>query len=122
MSQNKYDRQLRLWGPIGQKLLSSSKIALLNADAAGTEALKNLVLPGIGEFVIIDSASVSPEDLSTNFFLTEKELGCNRGEAAAKYLLDLNADVVGSSISTNPLELGIDLHNPIAHWCLIVHV
>lgn len=44
---NKYDRQLRLWGPSGQKALMEADILLVNAGATGTETLKNLVLPGM---------------------------------------------------------------------------
>ncbi|CAN0418964.1 unnamed protein product, partial [Ectocarpus sp. 13 AM-2016] len=43
---NKYDRQLRLWGGSGQKALMEANILLVNAGATGTETLKNLVLPG----------------------------------------------------------------------------
>lgn len=43
---NKYDRQLRLWGSGGQKALMEANILLVNAGATGTETLKNLVLPG----------------------------------------------------------------------------
>ncbi len=43
---DKYDRQLRLWGERGQRLLESAKVVLLGASAVGTETLKNLVLPG----------------------------------------------------------------------------
>lgn len=43
---NKYDRQLRLWGSAGQKALMEANILLVNAGATGTETLKNLVLPG----------------------------------------------------------------------------
>jgi NEDD8-activating enzyme E1 regulatory subunit len=33
---NKYDRQLRLWGSEGQKKLAYSKILLVNPSPAGT--------------------------------------------------------------------------------------
>jgi amyloid beta precursor protein binding protein 1 len=50
----RYDRQLRLWGSGGQARLGASSICLLGASAAGAEALKNLVLPGVGAFTIVD--------------------------------------------------------------------
>jgi len=50
--EEKYDRQLRLWGPHGQAALEHAKIALINAGATGTEILKNLVLPG--KFCVVD--------------------------------------------------------------------
>ena len=66
---NKYDRQLRLWGATGQKALSESHVLLVNADAAGTETLKNLVLPGLGNFTILDDAEITPQDAGCNFFV-----------------------------------------------------
>lgn len=48
MKVNKYDRQIRLWGQSGQRRLGEAKIALLGSSGAGIEALKNLVLPGVG--------------------------------------------------------------------------
>lgn len=60
----KYDRQLRLWGNHGQDNLENSRICLINATAAGTETLKNMVLPGVGYFTILDETSISEEDLA----------------------------------------------------------
>ena len=62
-SDNKYDRQLRLWGAHGQHKLSQSKILLLGASGSGSETLKNLILPQIGTFTIVDDAKVTAKDL-----------------------------------------------------------
>ena len=72
---NKYDRQLRLWGPHGQKKLSASRILLLGASATGSEALKNLILPQIKKFTIVDNELVNERDCGQNFFLTDDEIG-----------------------------------------------
>lgn len=61
--EQRYDRQLRLWGDRGQEILGKSKICLLGSSAVGSELLKNLVLPGIGEFIVVDDALVNKEDL-----------------------------------------------------------
>lgn len=45
---NKYDRQIRLWGQKGQKRLGEARVALLGSSGASIEALKNLILPGVG--------------------------------------------------------------------------
>ena len=60
---DKYDRQIRLWGAHGQRQLSNSRILLLGASASGSETLKNLILPGIGEYTIVDDALVLERDL-----------------------------------------------------------
>ena len=81
---NKYDRQVRLWGPHGQALLLGSRICLLNASATGTETLKNLVLPGCGHITIVDGADVTQADLSSNFFMTAEYLGRSRAEVRGR--------------------------------------
>lgn len=63
-----YDRQLRLWATSGQLNLENSHIALTNVSATGCEVLKNLILPGIGKYTIIDDRIVTHEHLSSNFF------------------------------------------------------
>ena len=65
----------------------------------GVETLKNLVLPGIGQFSILDSATVSEADLGVNFFLEDSSLGKSRAEETVKYLVELNPDVKGHHIS-----------------------
>lgn len=65
--EQRYDRQLRLWGDRGQEILGKSKICLLGANVVGSELLKNLVLPGIGRFTIVDDAVVTRKDLGSKF-------------------------------------------------------
>ena len=60
----RYDRQLRIWGEQGQARLESAHVCLLNCGPTGSEALKNLLLGGIGAFTIVDNARVTSLDLT----------------------------------------------------------
>lgn len=118
---NKYDRQLRLWGSNGQKKLAESTVVLVNATAAGTETLKNLVLPGIGHFHIIDDAQVGVGNDDgecepfSNFFVfnspdkdlqgQERPLSRSRASIATQHLAELNPDVKGSYSAVDSLEV-----------------
>ncbi|RVD84036.1 uncharacterized protein DFL_005804 [Arthrobotrys flagrans] len=97
--EKKYDRQLRLWGAGGQEALETAHILLINATAAGSETLKNLVLPGIGRFTIIDHAVVTDEDLGTNFFLDDSSIGLSRAQKTCELLCELNPEVQGHFIN-----------------------
>ncbi|CAK4030406.1 NEDD8-activating enzyme E1 regulatory subunit [Lecanosticta acicola] len=99
--EKKYDRQLRLWGAPGQEALEKTHVLLINSGpgVTGVETLKNLVLPGIGRFSILDSATVSEADLGVNFFLEDSSLGKSRAEEAVKYLVELNPEVKGHAIT-----------------------
>jgi len=94
----KYDRQLRLWGVDGQARLERAKVCLINASATGTETLKNLVLPGIGSFTIVDGNLVQPSDLGNNFFLDFESLGKSRAAATTVHLNELNEFVRGNAV------------------------
>ncbi|KAH7830086.1 putative amyloid beta precursor protein-binding protein 1 [Monocercomonoides exilis] len=81
-----FDRQTRIWGGDAQQALEGSNVCLINASAAGTEALKSLILPGLGKFTVVDDAVVTKTDLGKNFFLELSDLGKPRAEAVAKHL------------------------------------
>lgn len=69
------------------------------SGVVGVETLKNLVLPGIGGFTIVDSAPVTEADLGVNFFVEEESLGKSRAGETCRLLRELNPDVDGSFYS-----------------------
>lgn len=99
--ERKYDRQLRLWAANGQAALEDANVLLVNSGSgvSGIEALKNLVLPGIGQFTILDSAIVTDADLGVNFFLEDSDVGKYRAESCSQLLQELNPDVQGHAIT-----------------------
>ncbi|TQV93023.1 NEDD8-activating enzyme E1 regulatory subunit [Cordyceps javanica] len=108
--ERKYDRQLRLWAASGQAALESSNILLVNSGSGtvGVETLKNLVLPGIGQFTIVDDAVVENADLGVNFFLDESSLGKPRAQCTTEYLLELNPEVSGEWHPKSPGESDLE--------------
>lgn len=95
----KYDRQIRLWGDHGQAALSQASICLINASATGAETLKNLVLPGIASFTIVDGSRITDVDRGNNLFLSSNGL---RAVATVDAINELNRDVDGSYIAQHP--------------------
>ena len=98
----RYDRQLRLWQSHGQIKLEESSLCLLNSNPLGTEILKNLVLPGIGSFTIVDGESA--DDVS-DFFMQSGHKGKTRAEASLPFLLELNEEVKGIAVNSNPSHI-----------------
>ncbi|KAH9912229.1 uncharacterized protein B0H18DRAFT_1055149 [Fomitopsis serialis] len=95
----RYDRQLRLWAASGQNALEASRILILSSSATATAVLKNLVLPGIGHFTILDSALASPADAGNNFFLAgPSSIGKPRAQEAVPLLRELNDSVEGEAV------------------------
>lgn len=119
--EKKYDRQLRLWAASGQAALEEAHILLINngPGVVGIEALKNLILPGIGQFTILDSRVVSEQDLGVNFFLDESCLGGFRAEHTRRLLQELNPDVQGHAI-TEPIESFISKDAALSPYTLVL--
>ncbi|XP_062845507.1 NEDD8-activating enzyme E1 regulatory subunit isoform X2 [Trichomycterus rosablanca] len=103
--EQRYDRQLRLWGDHGQDALENAHVCVINATASGTEILKNLVLPGIGAFTIVDGHKVTGEDVGNNFFLSCESIGKSRAQAATELLQELNTDVSGNFVEEDADKL-----------------
>ncbi|EJT99632.1 hypothetical protein DACRYDRAFT_17288 [Dacryopinax primogenitus] len=93
----RYDRQLRLWASSGQAALESARILVISGGATSTSTLKNLVLPGIGEFTILDHLPVTYADAGNNFFLHVNGIGKSRAEEAVSHLAELNDSVKGKA-------------------------
>ena len=106
--EKKYDRQLRLWAASGQQALEDANVLLLNSGpgVVGVETLKNLILPGVGNFTIVDEAKVVESDLGINFFLTNDSLGQSRADECCKYLNELNPEVNGRAVETVSISRG----------------
>lgn len=57
--------------------LRTSNILLINIKALANEIAKNLVLAGIGSLTIIDNEVVRDDDLGSQFFVSEEQIGFN---------------------------------------------
>eukprot|EP00588_Corethron_pennatum_P026754 CAMPEP_0194318542 /NCGR_PEP_ID=MMETSP0171-20130528/15131_1 /TAXON_ID=218684 /ORGANISM="Corethron pennatum, Strain L29A3" /LENGTH=116 /DNA_ID=CAMNT_0039075475 /DNA_START=68 /DNA_END=414 /DNA_ORIENTATION=- len=99
---DKYDRQIRLWGASGQRLLGGASILLVGASAAGTETAKNLVLPGVGSVHVVDDAAAHAGD--ANFFVLPADAGRSRADAARDSLAETNPDVRCTSAREHDLS------------------
>jgi NEDD8-activating enzyme E1 regulatory subunit len=96
---DKYDRQLRVWGTQGQMSLSKETcVILIRATAAGTETCKNCILPGLHHIHILDDEDATGRNgSSSNFFQASESISTvSRAEVALNSLLELNPDVSGS--------------------------
>ncbi|KAJ7108524.1 hypothetical protein C8R44DRAFT_884599 [Mycena epipterygia] len=117
----RYDRQLRLWAASGQSALENSRLLVISGSATSTSVLKNLVLPGVGHFTILDPATVSPRDAGNNFFLEgDSSIGKSRAQEAVRLLAELNEGVEGKA-NTSSLQDILDT-NPgyFASYTLVI--
>ena len=98
--EERYDRQIRLWGADAQKSISRSRALICGLSGVNAEVCKNLVLAGIS-VTIQDSACVTAADLGAQFFLSPEDIGKNRAAAALSRVRELNAFVTVKSIEAS---------------------
>ncbi|KAK8954733.1 NEDD8-activating enzyme E1 regulatory subunit [Platanthera zijinensis] len=104
-SKTKYDRQLRIWGEQGQEALEKASICLLNCGPTGSEALKNLVLGGVGSITVVDGTKVEKHDLGNNFMLDEASLLQSKAKCVCAFLQELNDAVKAKFVEASPEAL-----------------
>lgn len=102
---NKFDRQMRLWGGHGQKKLEYAHVLCLGSGPTASECLKNLVLPNVGKFTVVDNVKVTEADTGNNFFVDTEQIGRNRAEVVTEFLLEMNPEVSGSALVKSPEEV-----------------
>ncbi|CAN8285303.1 unnamed protein product [Cochlearia groenlandica] len=119
-NKTKYDRQIRIWGEVGQESLEKSSICLLNCGPTGSESLKNLVLGGIGSFTIVDGSIVELGDLGNNFMVDEKSVGVSKAKCVCGFLQELNDDVKADFVEECPDALIIENPSFFSRFTLVV--
>jgi len=55
--------------------MRNATILVVNLRGVATEAIKNMVLAGIGKLIIVDGENVSEEDLGAGFFYRDGDVG-----------------------------------------------
>ena len=97
-----YSRQLYVMGHAAQRKMGNATVLIIGLRGLGVEIAKNVILAGVRGVVLHDDQPVEISDLSSNFYLTESDVGKPRSAACSSQLAELNNYVnvsVGSGTS-----------------------
>ena len=98
-----YSRQIGTFGMETMGKLIQLKILLVGMRGLGVEVAKNIILSGPKSVTIYDPVYASINDLSSNFYLTEQDVGKKcRDEACLEKLKELNPYVTVSLLRFPP--------------------
>jgi ubiquitin-activating enzyme E1 len=86
-------RNLFAYGMDAMNKMAGSSVAVVGLNGVGAEAAKCLILANVGTVTLVDDAIVAMKDLSTHFYLCEKDIGRNRADACYPQLQELNPNV-----------------------------
>lgn len=105
-----YSRQLYVLGHEAMRRMQASNVLICGMGGLGVEIAKNVVLAGVKSVTIYDTCNVSYDDLSTQFFLHENDIGKNRALCTQPLLAELNTYVPVQVLPGNRLISCQDLN------------
>ena len=98
-----YSRQIGTFGMETMGKLIQLKVLIIGMRGLGVEVAKNLILTGPKSVTIYDEAIVTINDLSSNFYISEEDVGRKkRDEACLSKLQELNPYVTVSLLRFTP--------------------
>ncbi|KAJ3601889.1 hypothetical protein NHX12_029651 [Muraenolepis orangiensis] len=98
-----YSRQLYVLGREAMQLMGAADVLIAGMRGLGVEVAHNVILSGVKTVTVQDEGPVLWEDLSSQFFLREADLGQNRAACSLPRLSSLNPRVQVSA-HTGPLH------------------
>lgn len=114
-----YSRQRYVLGDSAMKQMANSAILIYSMGGLGIEIAKNIALAGVKNLTIQDCKLAEIQDLGTQFFLREEDVGKNRAEASSSRLAELNPYVSLSALKTG-LDCDSDLSYLARYQCVIL--
>lgn len=103
-----YSRQLYVLGKEAMLKMQNANVLIIGLSGLGVEIAKNVALAGVKLLALYDPKPVDLKDLSTQFFLTEADIGKPTADATKPKLAELNLYVpisVVNDISEATLSL-----------------
>lgn len=88
-----YSRQLYVLGKEAMIKMQNANVLIIGLKGLGVEIAKNVALAGVKSLSLYDPSPVELRDLSTQFFLSERDIGRPTAEATKDKLAELNAYV-----------------------------
>ena len=99
-----YSRQIAAYGSNSMNKLSKLKVLIYGLRGLGIEISKNIILAGPEKVTIFDDNKITTQDLGSNFYSEEKDIGLRRDEINLKKLSELNNHVKCDYLKEGKLE------------------
>lgn len=94
----KYVRQIMLFGEEGQEKLKKARVFVAGAGGLGSPVCTYLAVAGVGKIIIADFDCVEKSNLNRQFLHHEKDIGREKIKSAEEKLLSLNPEIEVESI------------------------
>ncbi len=99
-----YSRQIAAYGSNSMNKISKLKVLISGIRGLGIEIAKNIILAGPEKVTIFDENNITTQDLCSNFYSEEKDIGSRRDVINLQKLSELNNHVKCDYIKEGQLE------------------
>ena len=93
ITNEKYIRQIMLFGEEGQEKLKNAKVFVAGAGGLGSPVSTYLAVAGVGKIILADFDSVDLSNLNRQFLHHEKDIGREKIKSAEEKLLSMNPEI-----------------------------
>jgi molybdopterin/thiamine biosynthesis adenylyltransferase len=81
-----FDRQIRMFGPMGQRVLGALSVGVVGAGGTGSAVAEQLTRLGVGALTLIDDDVVTEPTPTRGYGMTVADLGRPKAQVLAEYL------------------------------------
>jgi molybdopterin/thiamine biosynthesis adenylyltransferase len=92
-----FDRQVRAFGPDGQRALASLRVGVIGAGGTGSAVLQQLSRLGVGDVLIVDPQTLTSTNVTRVFGSTTRDDGLLKVDIAAR---EVNRIGLGTTVTT----------------------
>jgi len=95
-SDDRYQKQIEIFGKEIQKKIEESNIFLIGSGAIGCEVLKTMAMMGVAKKGIIhitDNDNIEKSNLSRQFLFRSSHIGKSKSEVAAEQVIKMNPEI-----------------------------
>lgn len=118
-----YSRQLYVLGHDAMRAMAQSSVLIIGCDGLAVEIAKNVILAGVKSVSVYDPTPTTLSDLSSNFYLSEADVGASfpRARACVPHLAGLNPYVIVNELTT-PINLTDPSPDTLSSFAVIAMV
>jgi molybdopterin/thiamine biosynthesis adenylyltransferase len=104
----RYSRQIRLFGEVGQEKLKGTSVFIAGAGGLGSIVSIYMAAAGFGRIRIVDCDSVELSNLNRQILHGSSDLGCDKAKSAYETIARINPEVEVEALVETIAEDNID--------------
>jgi molybdopterin/thiamine biosynthesis adenylyltransferase/proteasome lid subunit RPN8/RPN11 len=103
----RYDRQIRAFGPAGQEVLKSIRVAIVGVGGTGSVVLQELVYLGVHDFILLDPDVVEETNLNRLVGTIPSDVGKPKVDVAERWAKRVNRAIRVSARKESALKADV---------------